>query len=379
MSEIKNTKKNVRDRSQKLKDPESMFDEVNENTSRLIINYIIPKRAHQNIATMKLYPDSVIINLYDYTSRSLNDLRKLPNEMPHLKTLSLLDTQISNINQLPKKLPSLQTFVIHDSFWTSSKGTLKSLKGLPNNLPSLEIFGVQNCLIHTLEYIPSSLPKLKKFSVKGCPLYNLRNFPKNIPNLEELHLGGNQLTSLEGLPSELPKIKKINLIGNNLASLKYFPQKINNYARIDFDHNLLRSLCYLNNDLLSKVIHRHKIFKQYKEFDLGPRFEEFLTQYLVPYETVNENTGETEIGQKYNMHIIEQIQNYYRKTTTELIQQYISDSESVSKDELERIIWEADVQDRNALEANFSSNNDMIQKITKRLKFDLPSGHSIFK
>jgi hypothetical protein len=200
-----------------------------------------------------------------------------------------------------------------------------------------------------------------------------------VPNLEELHLGGNQLTSLEGLPSEFLKIKKIILIGNNLASLKYFPTKINRYARVEFYYNPLRSLCYLNNDLISNLMNRRKIFKVYKEFKLGPRFDKFLNQYQVPYERTNEDTGEMESGVIYHPQVIEQIQNYYRKTTAELIHQYISDSESVSEDEIERIIWEANIQDRNALESNFPRDNVTLQKINERLKFDLPLGQSFFK
>lgn len=374
MSEIKNTnhRKNIEDRSQKLKDPEKIFDEVNENTTNLLIGTISPKNFYIVRDFHHFHPNAPIINLYDYPKGCLTDLKTLPIKLDNLKTFEIRDTEIKNLFYFPKNLLSLKFLRLENS-------PINKLKGLPQNLPSLESIMIRNCPIHTLEYIPSSLPRLKKFSISGCPLHNLRKFPKNVPNLEELNLGGNQIASLEGLPPELAKIKKIKLIGNNLTSLKYFPLKIDSIVRIEFDHNPLRSLCYLNNDLISKVMFRHKIFKQYKGFDLGPRFEQFLTQYLVPYERVNEDTGEMEIGQMYHPQVIEQIQNYYRKTTTELIQQYISNSESISEDELERIIWEANIEDRNALESNFPSDNVALQKINHRLKFDLSSGGSIFK
>jgi len=65
--------------------------------------------------------------------------------------------------------------------------------------------------------------------------------------------------------------------------------------------------------------------------------------------------------------IIDQIQDYYRKTTPELIRQYISNSDSISEDELKRIIWEANIEDRNALESNFPNDYVVIQKINRRL------------
>ena len=264
------------------------------------------------------------------------------------------------MNNLPESLPSLRTFVILNSFNTSSKGILKSLQGIPSKLPSLEFFRVENNLIQTLEHIPSSLPKLKSFYVTGCPLRSLRHFPKDVPNLEELFLNGNGLASLEGLPPEIPKLKKLNLIGNNLTSLKYLPQNININARIEIEHNPLRSLCYLNHNFTFVLMFR---YKKIKGFELGSRFDEFMNNFLVTRESFNEETGEMELGEFVHMQVIEQLKEYYRKTTNELIQQYISNPESVSEDELERIIWEADIEGRNVLESNFPADNVVLQKI----------------
>nr|WP_147662592.1 hypothetical protein [Candidatus Prometheoarchaeum syntrophicum] len=306
----------------------------------------------------------------------LSNLKGLPKLLPNLENLFISNSQIADISDLPAKLPSLKTFIINASYPPSFKGSLNSLRGIPNKLPSLERFGIHNCLIQTLELIPSSLPKLKKFAVTGCPLRNLRGFPKYLPLLEDMALGVNLLVSLEGLPRELPNLKKLNLMGNNLTSLKYFPSKLKINTRIEIQNNPLRSLCYLNHDFTFCLMFQ---YKKYKGFDLGPRFDEFINRFLTPYERIDEDTGEMETGQFYNMEIIDQIMNYYKKTTTELIQQYISDPNSISDDELERIIWEANIEDRNALESNFPSENVVIQKINQRLKFNLLSGESIFK
>jgi len=306
----------------------------------------------------------------------LLNLKGLPNSLPNLENLFINNTQITDISDLPSELPSLKTFVINISHPSSFKGSLNPLRGLPDIFPSLENFHVSNCCIQTLKYIPSSLAKLKRFIITGCPLRNRRHFRKNVPLLEELTLFGNGLTSLEGLANEFPLLKKLNLKGNNLTSLKYFPELLPDNTKIEIINNPLRSLCYLNHDTTFRLMLR---FRHYQGFDMGSRFDEFVSEYLVPYERINENTGEMEIGQKFNLLVINQLQDYYRKTTTELIQQFISNPDSINEGELERIIWEANIQDRNALELNFPSDNVVIQKINKRLKFALHSGHFIFK
>ncbi len=225
--------------------------------------------------------------------------------------------------------------------------------------------GINRCPILTLEHIPASLPKLKSFIVTDNPLRNLRHFPKDVPNLEQLNLEGNQLVSLEGFPHELPKIKYLILENNSLTSLKYLPKITNRNSIIELKNNPLRSLCYLSHD----NTFTHLITSYYdRGFDLSPRIEALIDE-----------AGVFEKGEYFNMEVIDQVQNYYRKPTSELIRQYISDPELINQDELERIIWEANIEDRNAFESNFPADNVVIQKINKRLRIILPSGNSIFK
>lgn len=372
--DLNEDKRKLKKPSHILKDPKYIFDEVNENSSHLLINYIVPKMAHHIITTKKLYPDAVIVNLYDYPEGSLNDLKDLPDEMPHLKTLSLLDTQISNLNYIPKNLPSLRTFAIRDSFFTSFKGSLKSLKGLPTKFPSLETFSIHNCPILTLENIPSSLPKLKKFAVVGCLLKNLRNFPTNVPNLKELSLGSNQLTSLKGLPQNLPHLKKLNVSGNELSSLKSLPKFIDKPINLGLTHNPLRSLCYLKHEFTLKQIYLHE-FKRVG-FNLNPRFLQLLKDYCVPIEETVEDPGV--IGY-YDSNVLTKIKKYYEKPTIELIEQFISKSESINEEELDRIIWEADLEDRKLLESHLPKDSPILQKINQRLSINLSSGLKIYK
>ncbi|MHA1767978.1 MAG: leucine-rich repeat domain-containing protein [Promethearchaeota archaeon] len=320
----------------------------------------LKKLSIENSPLEYLKKDSNERKIVSIRGSPLSNLKGLPKELPNLENLFISNSQITDISDLPERLPSLKTFIINTSYPLSLKGSLKSLKGIPNKLPSLEIFGVQNNLIQTLEHIPSSLPKLKRFAVSNCLLRNLRHFPKDVPNLEELFLNGNGLASLEGLPPEIPKLKKLNLIDNNLTSLKYLPQNIDRNARIEIENNPLRSLCYLNHNFTFVLMFR---YKKIKGFELGSRFDEFMNNFLVTRESFNEETGEMELGKFINMQVIEQLKEYYRKTTNELIQQYISNPESVSEDELERIIWEADIEGRNVLESNFPADNVVLQKI----------------
>jgi len=295
----------------------------------------------------------------------LSDLNGLPKSLPNLEVLSIHNSQIADINNLPEKLPSLRIIGIKNC-------PLKSLKGLPNNFPSLETFVIYNCPIQTLDLIPPSLPKLIRFELITCNFQNLRIFPKNVPNLKKLSLGGNQLTSLEGLPQELPNLKKLDISGNSLISLKSLP-KFDKPINLVLTHNPLRSLCYLKHEFTLQQIYLHE-FKR-TGFNLNPRFIQLLKDYVVPIEETIENPGV--IGY-YDSNVLMKIKKYYEKTTIELVEQFISKPDSINEDELDRIIWEADLEDRKILESYLPKDNPILQKINQRLSVNLSSGLKIY-
>ncbi|MHA1719360.1 MAG: hypothetical protein ACTSWX_00680, partial [Promethearchaeota archaeon] len=70
---------------------------------------------------------------------------------------------------------------------------------------------------------------------------------------------------------------------------------------------------------------------------------------------------------------------FYQKSSHDLAQQYVSDRESLNEDEIERLVWEADLDDRKLLENNVSKNDPVIIEISKRLKIPLNSNFSLLK
>ncbi|WP_369019480.1 hypothetical protein DSAG12_04535 [Promethearchaeum syntrophicum] len=316
-------------------DIDRIFDKILKTTEVILITHENPKyEAKIN------QPNAIRINLYNRVLKGSINLELLPNSIHHLKGLI--------IQNVP----------------------LNSLKGLPSELSSLRGITITNCPLENLKYIPNSLPNLRGITITSCNLTNLNYFPKINPNLlERLNFHHNQLTSLKGLPPELPKLKDFNVNHNNLTSLKYLPKMTT--KNIWIEHNPLRTLFNVSEDLIKRFIDS----TYQKTFALSPRGIQLINEYRVPF--IDEFGNDA-----FEVHpnvLKNKIMKFYSKPISEIAEKYINHRNTITDDELDRLIWEADFEDRKFLEANLPNTDSILRKINKRLSIKLPSNLTLFK
>nr|QEE17986.1 hypothetical protein DSAG12_03824 [Candidatus Prometheoarchaeum syntrophicum] len=73
------------------------------------------------------------------------------------------------------------------------------------------------------------------------------------------------------------------------------------------------------------------------------------------------------------------LHEYYRKNILELAQDYITDTKSLSSDQLERLIREVDPEIRKMLENNLPLDNAVLSQISTKFVFETPDGLNILK
>ncbi len=316
-------------------DIDSIFDKITEKTEVIILQNQKPIRAFQT-----KNPNGININFYNLNVKGSINLTFLPEKMPNLKWLV--------IQNLP----------------------LNSLKGIPSELLNLESINITQCPLESLKNIPNFLPNLTFFAITSCNLINLNYFPKINSNLlERLWLNHNQITSLKGLPPELPKLKDFSLNSNNLTSLKYLPKMTTKYIWVE--KNPLRTLFNLSEELIERFID-----SSYQEsFDLSPRGIQLINEYRVPF--IDEfGNGAFRV---YPNVLKNKIMKFYSKPLPEIAEKYIKRPTLITEDELDRLIWEADLEDRKFLEANLPNTDSVLRKINKRLSIKLPSNLTLLK
>lgn len=346
---------------EKYKDPKHVWDEIDQNTKTLIIENtdrdyrpdIFETRRIYKESIYKHFPKAIFINLYEFPPSSIISLNNFPKDLPYLERFWIHNLNFNSIQGIPENLPKLTSFSINET-------TIPSLKGFPQDLPCLKELAIRNVPIQSLNYLPESLPSVEKFTIFRTNITNLLHLPANMPELKELVLTHNDLITLKGIPNNLPNLVKLNIKHNHISHLKHLPNfGIKKYATL-FIGNPIRSLHGIDEQFLKRMLNR--IHFQFKL--LCPRGIKIFKD-LHP----------SNVSSK----IINEAINFYKKSSHELAQQYVTDSKSLNEGEIERLIWEADLDDRKLLENNISPNDSVLTEISQRLKILLNSDYSLLK
>ena len=73
----------------------------------------------------------------------------------------------------------------------------------------------------------------------------------------------------------------------------------------------------------------------------------------------------------------DELREYYRKSPKQLAQEYISDPNSLTKDEIERLIHEAGKKEEELIESKLSIGDPILRKIIERDSHRLSNGSKI--
>lgn len=371
-------------RPDNYKDPEHVWDNVTEKSEQLFILNFNPKKKSWTIQSQQIYldyPTATLINTFDYPPNSIVSLINLPKNLPNLKyiwifspnfdslqgfpkflpkltKLAMTNTLISDLTPLPSSIPTLETIGIVT--FRPHIAQIKSLNGFPTNLPNLKELNLKTIPIKSLKYLPESLPKVEKIKISGTNITNLQHLPNDTPNLKELILSHNNLTSLKGMPLILPSIQKIDVQNNYLMTAEFLPEKTGVNCISYFNNNQIRTLHGINDRFF-----KHFLSKVSRCLNLCPKGMEIIENYNPPIYYPDEIVNEAKV--------------FYKKSSHELAQQYISDLNPLNEGEIERLIWEADLTDRNLIQNNVSANDLILIEICRRFRIPLNSDFSLLR
>ncbi len=352
-----------------------------------------------------------------YTTLKVSDdptLEKIPAQLPTTREL-----EFNNFKNLKPKIDGVYTTLYPpnaenphwqfvDRSYIPSGHYLRSFKDLPENLPNLESIGFRKSNITTFVDLTAKMPKLKNIGFSDCYIHSLLGIPIN-----HLVFHGTTIDSFEGLELTVPhnnKERQIYLENCTIRSLgggisrstiqailiailnqDYEDQGNNWYKnkhliKLDLTHtgiNLLHEA--INTDIELEYSPKHNTDWMLQNFYFTHRDE----WHFIIEEGFTQDFGDASKNEWiYGFQLTERLfisenldilHEYYRKTTRELAQEYVTDQTSLSPELIERLIHEADHNLRRLLENSLPPENPVLSEISTKFNFETKNGLKILK
>ena len=290
----------------------------------------------------KVVPYEIVINKYgriiklDLKENKLTSLPKCFGNLVYLQDLSLAKNHFTSLPESFGNLVNLQSLDLEKNKLTS----------LPESFSNLVNLQKLNLCCNRLAILPdnfSNLVNLQELILRVNKLTFLPNSFGNLVNLNSLELNDNEFTSLPESFSNLVNLQKLNLESNKLITLPNGFENLINLQEFNLKGNKIINLSNID----AKVL---KIAK------ISP-------DHLLP-------KGKS----LYNSRRKNKLYEYYRKSPRTLAQQYITDSNSLTSDEKERLTHEAGHLEKKILELKVNPDDPILVQITERLAVELSNG-----
>ena len=342
--------------------------------------------------------------------------------------LRIKNIDIINLIGLPRELPKLTIFEINGRTLpddTPVPMNFRSFKGLPNELPLLEHLMIYDSTIPNLESLTAKLPLLKRIVFTNCHLHNLKGFPKKprdvifidcsidsfegleVDNLNILDKSTQHLCITNTSFSSLHGISRTTL---HSVLIEYF-SRFGNFSALAnlVSGGMERFNCCLHREIYDsycplEFIRRnlHNIYppndlKRYpferKIKTIGPnQLIHILNEYGIEYPSQHWNEDKSSGGfdmedwiyaldledQLFVPDKIDTLFEFYKKSPTTLALQYRTNPKSLPKDQIERLIYEADPDSLKILEntdcSNLQSTDPVIVQISRKFSVITKNG-----
>ena len=231
-------------------------------------------------------------------------------------------------------------YFIEDNHITKLKLIESNLTTLPESFGNLKNLQELKLVGNKLTKLPKSFGNLKNLSILELNIHNLPSLPENfgnLVNLRMLKLYGNNLPSLPENFGNLVNLRYLVIMAKNLTSLPENFGNLKNISMLELDGCSLRNLCNISLNCF-KHHHRFAIFNL------------------------------TSKGQSlYSSRNYEELLSYYKKTPSDLAQQYINAPDSLKVDEKERLIHEGGNLEKKILELKMPPYDPILKKIIEHL------------
>ena len=309
--------------------------------------------------------------------------------------------------------------------YVPSGNYLNSFKDLPRNLPNLEKISFSNSNITNFEELSAEMPNLKGIGFSNCYIHSLLEIPIN-----HLVFRGSTINSFEGLVLPVPQHAYMDEDGNSviegnyiylenctirslggvsrstiqailiaILSQDYEDQsknwfRIPNKIKLDLPPTALK-LIQEAVDLEIEIRYSPKLNKQWPSIWNGNSYRipnYFLDEWQIfgsgYYDKYQEMYNASKHDWIYGFGLTERLfisekldllHEYYKKTSLQLAQEYIADTESFPPEQIERLVHEIDPETRKLLENNLPPDNPVIAQITSKFSFKTQNGLRILK
>jgi hypothetical protein len=322
---------------------------------------------------------------------SLQSLSNMPQNLPNLYNISITCQLLRNLEGFPANVPNLQFIDIgmtkdQDGFKKYIELNLESIKGLPRIIPRLKKITFVNGNLRNLEYFPSNSPDLDHIVFEKSNIFSFVGFD-SLPCTPDISLYSCFIFSFEGI--SFTKSTHFALWNSTIFGLSYLPKKIFKYLLIKFYSgigNFKNSLRLTpKGQRLFKNCVNWEVYEQYVPREVNGSFSNWYHLRPAGFDnSIAEDPEEWIFGYHLENSLfyekeIDTLYNFYKKTSLELAYQYRDNTESLSNDEIERLIHESDYRILRIMEPFLSPKDPVISKIISNKIFNLNNGLKIFK
>ena len=322
---------------------------------------------------------------------SLQSLLYMPQNLPSLYNISITCPLLRNLEGFSANVPYLQYIDIgmtknQDGFKNYIELNLESFKGLPQFIPRLKKITFVYGNLRNFEYFPVNSPDLDHIIFEKCRIFSFVGFD-SLSCTPDITLESSLIFSFEGI--SFTKSNHLALWNSTIFSLSYLPKKMFKYLLIKFYSGIGNFKNFLQIPpkglKLFKNCVNWEIYEQYVPREVNRSFSNWYHLRPAGFDnSIAEDPEEWIFGYHlenslFHLEKIEILYNYYKKTSLEIAYQYRDNTESLSNDEIERLIHESDYRILRIMEPFLSPKDPVISKIISKNTFNLNKGLKIFK
>lgn len=337
----------------------------------------------------------------------LESFKFLPKTLPNLQNIEIKCKSLKSLEHLPQQLPSLTSFIIEES-------SLRSIEKIPNIL-HLKFLEISHFTFENLNFLAQKMPHSVSFCFTHSKISNFIGFPEQIGAIFSIYFRMCEIDSFEGFIPDFSKKTLFTIENSTIKSFEGFPELDNDSDLLIFDSKIY-NVAGLSRKNLQKVLlalyiavhlgKKNDILISSKGYQLlgdcidyhadtdmsSPYYyttedkwynlsvDEFMLDedseenedYIIDRSYIKSLEKELIIPEKVDL-----LYDYNKRNIYELANQYRDGNKSLSEDEIERLLNEANHEVLKILENSVPSNDPILLKMIEKFSIRTKKGFKI--